>query len=38
MNLGYVRCASYTPEIKVADVNHNLGEIKKGIDKATNIK
>lgn len=34
MNLGYVRCASYTPEIKVADVNYNLGEIKKGIDKA----
>ena len=32
MNLGYVRVATYTPEIKVGDVEYNLTELKNGID------
>lgn len=34
MDLGYVRIATYTPEIRVADVDFNLESIKKGIDNA----
>ena len=32
MSLGYVRSATYTPEIKVGDVDFNLSQIKSGID------
>ena len=31
MNLGYIKVATFTPEIKVADVEFNLEQIKKGI-------
>lgn len=34
MNLGYVKIATFTPEIKVCDVDFNVESIKKGIDKA----
>ncbi len=34
MGLGYVRTGTYTPEIKVGDTEHNLIQIKKGIDVA----
>jgi len=36
MNLGYIKVATFTPEIKVADVEFNLEQIKKGIDLAVN--
>ena len=36
MCLGYVKFATFTPEIKVADVDFNLESIKKGIDNALN--
>lgn len=34
MNLGYIKIATFTPEIKVADVNFNVSKIKEGVDKA----
>ncbi len=34
MNLGYLKVATFTPEIKVGDVEFNLNSIKKGIDVA----
>ena len=34
MNLGYVKVATFSNEIKVADVDFNLSAIKKGIDLA----
>ena len=34
MNLGYVKIATFTPEIKVCDVDFNVKSIKNGIDKA----
>ena len=34
MDLGYVKVATYTPEIKVADVSFNTESIKNGIDAA----
>lgn len=34
MNLGYVKVAACTPQIKVADVNYNTESIKSGIDGA----
>ena len=36
MNFGYVKCASATPNVKVADVNENVKEIEKCILTATN--
>ena len=32
MNLNYVRVGAFTPEIKVGDVDYNIGKIKEGID------
>ena len=34
MNLGYLKVATFTPEIKVGDVEFNVNSIKKGIDLA----
>lgn len=34
MNFGYVKIATFTPEIKVCDVNFNLNSISQGIDQA----
>ena len=31
MNLGYLKVATFTPEIKVGDVEFNVNSIKKGI-------
>ncbi len=40
VNLGYIKTATFTPEIKVADVEYNLESIKKGVDLAVkeNVK
>ena len=35
MNLGYVKVATYTPSVKVGDVDFNVSEIKKGLDVAS---
>ena len=32
MNLGYIKIATFTPKIKVADVEYNLQNIKEGVD------
>ena len=34
MNFGYVKVATYTPDIKVAQVEYNKSAIKVGIDLA----
>ncbi len=34
-NFGFVKVATFTPEVKVADVSFNLSKIKEGIDKAS---
>lgn len=36
MSFGFVKAGAYTPKIKVADVKHNLSEIKKGITEGKN--
>ena len=35
MNFGFVKIGAYTPKVKVADVNFNTNEIKKGILQAS---
>ena len=34
MSFGFIKVGAYTPEIKVADVNFNTENIKKGIEEA----
>ena len=34
MKFGYVKTGAYTPKIRVADVDFNVGEIIRGIDEA----
>ena len=36
MSFGFVKVATYTPKIKVADVKYNTESIKSGIDQAVN--
>ena len=37
MSFGYVKVATYSPKLKVCDVNYNVSQIKHGVDLAVGV-